>query len=85
MSMKGILKIAIPSVAVTYATLQYFDPHQSGKHSAEMRQRLQDENKRIGRAHGCEEIHLTDLDKWISKYPEEAEHWKRLRAKFYEN
>lgn len=43
---------------------------------------MADENKRIGRAHGCEEIHMADLDKWIVKYPEEADHWRRLKSKF---
>ncbi len=38
--MNQILKIAIPSVVVTYATLQYFDPHQTGQHSAAMRESL---------------------------------------------
>lgn len=120
--MNQILKIAVPSVVVIYATLQYFDPHQMGQHSAAMRESLHgqhqppvafevglheglpfcpvslvpgqsnllmynlpDENKCIGRAHGCEKVHLQDLDKWISEYPVGPGRWKRLCSNFDEN
>ncbi len=42
---KAILKIAVPSVAVTYVVLQYFDPHQSGRHSENMRKYLHGEHE----------------------------------------
>jgi len=74
----GWLKIAVPSALTTYLALQYFDPHQQGAHSAAMRQKLQDENKRIGRAHGCSEVHASDVDKWVKDHPEEGPHWERI-------
>ncbi|KAK5069972.1 hypothetical protein LTR70_010720 [Exophiala xenobiotica] len=75
------VKIAVPSSLVTYLVLQYFDPRQRGTHSAAMRQKLQDENKRIGRAHGCQEMHASDVEKWVRDHPEEAAHWKRIKEK----
>ena len=39
-----------------------------------------DENKRIGRNHGCQEVHASDVDKWVERHPEEMGHWRRIRG-----
>lgn len=44
-----------------------------------------DENKTIGRAHDCAEVHLSDVEKWAEQHPEHSEHWKRMKKAYEES
>ena len=39
-NLRGILTIAIPSIFLTWALLEYYDPHQRGQHSHMMKEKL---------------------------------------------
>lgn len=80
--MASWLKIAIPSATVTYLILAYMDPDQRGAHSRRMKRQLQDENKRIGRAHGCQEIHASDVRNYLENHPDDVRHWDRIMSKY---
>lgn len=46
-----------------------------------------DENKVIGRAHDCEEVHEQDIDKWTQEHPgiKHREHWHALKKDLKEH
>jgi len=76
---KWILWVFVPSAVGAYGFLQFWDPHQDTDHSRKLQQSLKDENKRDGRAHGCQEIHGADIDKWIETHPDASQSWLKIK------